>query len=313
MADVLIKDGVLHKLWVTSDEVHDFEPIVKYHVKDIFGVDCEYFQKQKLKSLADNRSIPDGFVIDYKNQMWYIVELKLLCDDAVKRIPGQIISYKNAVKSIGTKKQIYDSIRSQISKPPAFLYDLIFDKNPSIVIIINSLDGELGEQFEENVNGADKNAKILVFKTFAPESTDPRKIHCHVFEPMHSTSPFKTKKTTSTELASTPELKRMKRGEITTQLTYRMPILETLLEMGGRGKTKEVLDSIGVKMKGILKAVDYTKQPSGFDIRWRNTAAWERQQMTTDGLLKSSKESGRGFWEISDTGRRYYDENKPHK
>ena len=65
------------------------------HIEDIFGERCKYFPKQKLKTLADNRSIPDGFVIDFKNKKWYILELKLLCDDAIRRIRDQLGDYKN--------------------------------------------------------------------------------------------------------------------------------------------------------------------------------------------------------------------------
>ncbi|MEA1924602.1 MAG: hypothetical protein U9M95_01905 [Candidatus Altiarchaeota archaeon] len=180
---ILLKDGVRYRLWTPENELNDFEPMIKHHIKDIFGNGCKYFPKQKLKTVADNRSIPDGFVVDFKNQRWYVVELKLLCDDAIRRIPGQIVDYKNSIKNPKTRRNIYKSIKSV--KDTDFLDDLINDKKPEIVIIINSLDGKLGEQFREQVGGTDRDVKIIVFKTFVREHVDPKMVHVHLFEPVY--------------------------------------------------------------------------------------------------------------------------------
>jgi hypothetical protein len=96
---------------------------------------------------------------------------------------------------------------------------------------------------------------------------------------------------------------RIGKGEITPHMAFCRPILEVLVEMGGGGKTKAVLDRVGEKMKGILKPKDYEKhQSSGNQIRWRNTAQWARNTMVNDdGRMK--KGSRNGYWEISDKGR----------
>jgi len=180
--DVLLMDGVRYRLWdYDGDEVKEFEPIVIGHIKDIFGDGCEYFPKQKLKTLADNRSIPDGFVVDFKNQKWYIVELKLLCDDAIRRVAGQIVKYKNALRNLRTKRDIYKSIKS--IRDADFLDDLINDEKPRIVIIIDSLNGRLGEQFKEQVDGTDRDIKIVEFKTFRRENAPS--VHAYLFESLY--------------------------------------------------------------------------------------------------------------------------------
>lgn len=96
---------------------------------------------------------------------------------------------------------------------------------------------------------------------------------------------------------------RIGKGEITPHMAFCRPILEVLVEMGGGGKTKAVLDRVGEKMKGILKPKDYEKHQShGNQIRWRNTAQWARNTMVNDdGRMK--KGSRNGYWEISDKGR----------
>lgn len=96
---------------------------------------------------------------------------------------------------------------------------------------------------------------------------------------------------------------RKSSGEITPQEDFCLPLLSVLVEMGGKGKTKDVLDKLGVKMKGTLKPKDYEPHESNAkQIRWRNTAQWARNTMANeDGRMKDN--SPNGTWEISDKGR----------
>lgn len=75
--------------------------------------------------------------------------------------------------------------------------------------------------------------------------------------------------------------------------------------MGGSGKTKLVLDRVGEKMKGVLKAIDYEAHKSDEkQIRWRNSAQWARNTLVNDdGRMK--KGSPNGVWEISEKGRKW--------
>ncbi len=96
---------------------------------------------------------------------------------------------------------------------------------------------------------------------------------------------------------------RRSSGEITQHPAFCRPILESLVELSGRAKTKAVLDSVGIKMKDVLKPKDYEHHKSiGKQIRWRNTAQWARNDMVNkDGRMK--KGSPDGIWEISEAGR----------
>lgn len=94
---------------------------------------------------------------------------------------------------------------------------------------------------------------------------------------------------------------RQPKGEITPQTAFERPILETLVEMGGGGKTERVLARVGAKMKSILKPIDYERHKSN-QLRWRNTAQWARNEMANeDGRMMG--DSRTGYWEISDKGR----------
>lgn len=96
---------------------------------------------------------------------------------------------------------------------------------------------------------------------------------------------------------------RKKSGEITGHFDFCLYILQTLVEMGGKALTRDVLDAVGLKMKGVLKPKDYEPHESNAkQIRWRNTAQWARNHMVNeDGRMK--KGSPNGTWEISDKGR----------
>ena len=102
--------------------------------------------------------------------------------------------------------------------------------------------------------------------------------------------------------------KRARIGEITPRNGYRLPILETLVEMGGRAKVSEVLNKVFNKMKDQLKPKDIEKLPSGISIRWENRAQWERLRLINEGYLK--KDSPRGIWEITDAGKKLYENLK---
>jgi hypothetical protein len=102
---------------------------------------------------------------------------------------------------------------------------------------------------------------------------------------------------------------KARKGEITPHTAYFQPLLETLNELGGKAKTKVVLDRLGEKMKPFLKAKDYEVHSDGRSIRWRNAAQWARNTMVNeDGRMK--KGSPRGIWEISEKGKRFLRSSK---
>jgi hypothetical protein len=100
-----------------------------------------------------------------------------------------------------------------------------------------------------------------------------------------------------------PAVRPKLKGEVTPEREYRAPILAALVEMGGRGRVKDILKKVEAKMKNKLTKLDYGKLPSGVYVRWKNYAMWERLAMINDGLLK--KGSPRGIWEITDKGKSY--------
>ncbi|MHA1385701.1 MAG: winged helix-turn-helix domain-containing protein [Candidatus Helarchaeota archaeon] len=96
---------------------------------------------------------------------------------------------------------------------------------------------------------------------------------------------------------------------ITPDRKFKVPILESLVELGGKATRKDVLNKVYEKMKNILTKADMEKVPSGSDIRWRNSASFCRKSMVdTERLLK--KNSPKGIWEITEKGKKYLKEAK---
>ena len=102
---------------------------------------------------------------------------------------------------------------------------------------------------------------------------------------------------------------RLKKGLRTPEEQFVIPILEAIIELGGKAEMRDVLELVHSKMKGILNSYDYEPLPSNpKQKRWENTAQWARNTMVNEGLL--AKDSPRGVWEITDKGRKFYEENK---
>jgi negative regulator of replication initiation len=92
---------------------------------------------------------------------------------------------------------------------------------------------------------------------------------------------------------------RTPRGMKTPERAFREPILRALYELGGSGQISEILEKVYVLIRDKLKEVDHQRLASG-EIRWRNTAQWERYNMVNEGLIK--KNSPIGTWELTAKG-----------
>ncbi|ANE41192.1 hypothetical protein JM64_03730 [Fervidobacterium ngatamarikiense] len=97
---------------------------------------------------------------------------------------------------------------------------------------------------------------------------------------------------------------RLKKGMRTPKEEYVIPILESLIELGGKGEIGQVLKRVYEKMKVKLTWYDMQKLPSSGEIRWENAAQWVRFDLVRQGFL--SDNSPRGIWEITEKGREYY-------
>ncbi len=87
----------------------------------------------------------------------------------------------------------------------------------------------------------------------------------------------------------------------TPGIAYWRPILTALVELGGRGRRRKVIELVGAKMQDAFTPADYSSLPS-HGIRWRTRVTFQASHMRrVAGLIRN--DSPRGVWEISDAGR----------
>lgn len=103
--------------------------------------------------------------------------------------------------------------------------------------------------------------------------------------------------------------KRIRRGLKTPQEAYRAPILQALVDLGGRSELNPVLERVREIMQGRLNERDLAPLASdGITPRWRNTAQWARNSLRAEGLIRD--DTPRSVWEISEKGRVWLTEQK---
>jgi hypothetical protein len=311
---MLILDGVKYNVWTPKDEEKEFHPMVREHSKEIFGENSIYFDvKLLLKSSSGIGSIPDAYAINFKPNEWYVIENELSTHPIFDHVVKQLTKFINGLENQNARTQILDMLYEEINRDGVLkatvkesidtddIYHYLsklLSSPPRIVIIIDEKLPELDEACRVLKYHTD----IIEFKTYARE--DAENVRIFQFEPLYVTEGGKRGKEGGTST-------RVGTSEITPQPDYTLPILETLVEMGGSGRVTNVLEGIYNRMKDRLTPKDLEKLPSGKDVRWKNHAKWERQRLKTLGYLK--KDSPQGIWEITDEGRRYCEGLKQQK
>lgn len=92
------------------------------------------------------------------------------------------------------------------------------------------------------------------------------------------------------------------------QNAYCQPFLESLYELGGRGRVGDVLVLVKPKLKAVFGGVDRQALNSRSDGRWRKTAQRARHDLVKQGL--SRIDSQRGVWKLTDAGVRFVETKK---
>ena len=98
----------------------------------------------------------------------------------------------------------------------------------------------------------------------------------------------------------TSEAGRLRKGVAVPQRTFHVPIIESLHELGGKARGREIIEAIHPKIEHLLSDVDYEPVGSASTPRWENRVHWARYELVKNGLL--GKTSERGVWELTEEG-----------
>ena len=101
--------------------------------------------------------------------------------------------------------------------------------------------------------------------------------------------------------------RRPPRGALLPEDEYVLPLLEALVELSGSAPTSAVVQRAGEKLEPKLTALDRKRIKSG-DVRWKNRLQFVRLGLIKQGLMK--KDSPRGIWEVSESGRELLSNDK---
>jgi hypothetical protein len=82
---------------------------------------------------------------------------------------------------------------------------------------------------------------------------------------------------------------------------FEFPLLQALIELGGAGPTKLVIDKVGELLADRLSDADRAPLASSKEPRWRNRTQFARLRLVKTGDM--TKDSPRGYWEITESGR----------
>lgn len=88
------------------------------------------------------------------------------------------------------------------------------------------------------------------------------------------------------------------------------PIIKILYESGGKA-TKTFVENEIIKMFQYEFKKPYYNETVSNDVpRWKHYIAWAKERAKQrNGFIKGADESGRGIWELTDTGVVYYKNN----
>jgi hypothetical protein len=227
----------------------------------------------------------------WEQRKFYTIDILQQDSDEVATKFIDFLSKENVVasKAIQNAEEIYKSRKKQAiikAMLPEAWNKIVFGNTELLINLIS--------ETTENLCGYSPDSEVV--KQFLSEHKD----QLFISEPSIEESRTLKLKFPVQKIDKQP---RMTKGERTPRQAFRIPILESLMELGGKGEVDDILKKVEIKMKQVLKAVDYEKLSSGVMIRWQNTAQWERYVMVQDGLLRS--DSPRGIWEITEEGKRY--------
>jgi hypothetical protein len=97
-------------------------------------------------------------------------------------------------------------------------------------------------------------------------------------------------------------------GTLLPEERYETPLLNALVEAGGRAPYREVADAVGRLLKDELLPADFENLNSG-GVRWQSRLQFVRLRLVERGLLE--RDTPRGIWAISDAGRQALNKSSP--
>jgi hypothetical protein len=166
----LLLDGAKYVLCEPENE-EKLAEIVKEHSKEIFWEGSLFFEnKKKIISKSGKGTKPDGYLIDFLDDDWWVIEVEL-SSHSIEHVVSQLSKFITATKNPLTQKEITDTLHSDIENDPikeAFvkkrmgseqkdihkLLSTIIERGPKgTVVVVEKLRQEIKEICNESLKG----------------------------------------------------------------------------------------------------------------------------------------------------------------
>lgn len=152
----------------------ELEKLAVEHSDELFGKNSHYFNvKRKIVSRSGIGSKPDGYLIDFINNKFFIIEIELGSHDIVEHIMNQLSRFKLAMGNPETREDLakflaatLTNVEDQTKKVSDVNYlTKVIEKGVGIFIIIDSVSEQLTEVVEHLAkDGTD--VKAIPFETY---------------------------------------------------------------------------------------------------------------------------------------------------
>jgi predicted transport protein len=183
---IVTKDGV-YQLYHYQSE-NDLERMVVEHATEIFGKDTVYFDlKRKISSKGGFGTIPDGYVIDLKQNKLYLIEVELISHSLKKHVLPQITNFIMALDNESTVDKLVFEFQKEL--PPSVkisenqLKSIV--NNWGIIIVIDDVGDPMKESnpLLEIVNflSIHGEVKAIPFQTYC-KNGEYNNDHVHSFK-----------------------------------------------------------------------------------------------------------------------------------
>ena len=173
---IVTKDGIYHLYNYPTED--DLERMVVEHAPEIFGTQTIYFDlKRKISSKSGFGTIPDGYVIDLKQDKLYLIEVELISHSLKKHVLPQITNFIMALDNEQTIEKLVDEFYEELPESEKIdkkrLKSIV--KNWGVIIVIDEVGDPMKEMnpLLEIVNFLSKHGEVkaIPFQTYSKNGT----------------------------------------------------------------------------------------------------------------------------------------------
>ncbi len=152
--------------------------MVVEHSCEIFGKDTVYFDlKRKISSKAGFGTIPDGYVIDFKQGKLYLIEVELIRHSLKSHVLPQITNFIMALDNENTAEKLVSEFYKELPKSKKIDKEQLKSivKNWGIIIVIDEVGDPMKDTnpLLEIVNFLSQHGEVkaIPFQTYCKNST----------------------------------------------------------------------------------------------------------------------------------------------